>query len=396
MTNPPEGLRDGPVYLDHNSTTPVDPRVVAAMLPYLTTHFGNPSSGHAYGGPPRRALETARGQVAGLIGATDGRVVFTGAGSEADVLAIFGTVLARLAGAPGGSGEVEVITQPTEHPAVLEACRALHERHGVRVTYLPVGADGRVGPDDLAAAIGPRTALVSVMAANNETGVLQPVRELARVAHAHGALFHTDAAQAVGKIPVDVGELGVDLLTVVGHKMYAPKGIAALYAGPGVRLAPVILGGGQEGGLRSGTEPVPLAVALGEAADLARRELAAGEAERLRDLRDLLHERLDAALPGRVRLNGHVTERLPGTLNIAIDGADGAAILAAAPGVAASTGSACHTGQDTPSPVLDAMSSDVTVAPLRLSVGRWTTRDEIAHAADEIAAAARTLSLAGH
>lgn len=388
MTGRPDGLRDGPVYLDYNSTTPVDPRVTEAMLPYLTTHFGNPSSGHAYGERPRRALAAARGQVAGLIGAAAEEIVFTGAGSEADVLAVFGAVLARLTERPGAA---EVITQPTEHPAVLEACRALAERHGVRVTYLPVGADGRVDPADLEAAIGPRTALVTIMAANNETGVLQPVGPLARIARAHGAVFHTDAAQAAGKIPVDVGALGVDLLTVVGHKIYAPKGIAALYVRSGVRLEPVIVGGGQERGLRAGTEPVAPAVALGTAAELARAELADGGPERLRALRDRLHRRLADALPGRVRLNGHAGQRLPGTLNVVIDGVDGAELLAATPGIAASTGSACHTGQDGPSPVLDAMGTAATTYPLRLSLGRWTTEAEVDDAAERIATSARTL-----
>jgi len=282
-----------------------------------------------------------------------------------------------------------VITQPTEHPAILEACRALRDRHGVRVTYLPVGGDGRVDPADLAAAIGPRTALVSIMAANNETGVLQPIDRLARIAREHGAVFHTDAAQAAGKIPLDVTELGVDLLTVVGHKMYAPKGIAALYVRSGTRLEPVILGGGQVRGLRAGTEPVALAVALGAAAELARAELADGGPDRLRALRDRLHRRLEEALPGRVHLNGHAEHRLPGTLNVTITGVDGAALLDATPGVAASTGSACHTG--TASPVLAAMQSGPPVTPLRLTLGRHTTPTDIDQAATLLTTAAQTL-----
>ncbi len=267
--------------------------------------------------------------------------MFTGGGSEADTLAIRGAVLAR--GAPAGA---QVITQPTEHPAVLEACAALARLHGTEVTYLPAGGDGRVDPASLQAAITSRTVLVSVMAANSETGVLQPVRELAAVARDQGALFHTDAAQAAGKIPIDVHDLGVDLLTVVGHKMYAPKGIGALYVRAGVPLEPLVYGGGQERGLRAGTENVALAVALGEAARLAATELASGGPQRLRELRDLLHRRLDEQLPGLVSLNGHPQLRLPGTLNVSITGVPSGQLLAAAPGVAAATGSACQAHRD--------------------------------------------------
>jgi cysteine desulfurase len=229
------------------------------------------------------------------------------------------------------------------------------------------------------------------MLANNEAGTLQPIAELARIAHEHGALFHTDAAQAVGKIPVDVDDLGVDLLTVVGHKMYAPKGIAALYVRAGARLEPLIYGGGQERGLRAGTENVALAVALGAAADLAGADLAAGEPERLRGLRDELHRRLAEQLPDRVLLNGHPTQRLPNTTNLALTPHDGNAVLAAAAGVAASTGSACHTGTTQPSPVLTAMAlpDARTSSAVRLSLGRWTNTDDITHAANRLAAAAR-------
>jgi cysteine desulfurase len=324
------------IYLDYNATTPTDPRVVEAMLPYLNTHFGNPSSGHAYATAPAEALATARHQVASLIGAHPDEIVFTGSGSEADNLAIRGTALAR--------GGVHVVTQRTEHPAVLAACDALRRLHGVRVTALPVDGRGQVDPAALTAVLTDRTALVSIMLANNETGTLQPIAELARIAHEHGALVHTDAAQAVGKIPVDVDDLGVDLLTVVGHKMYAPKGVAALYVRTGVRLEPLIYGGGQERGVRAGTENVALAVALGAAADLAAADLTAGEPERLRDLRDELHRRLADQLPGPVELNGHPTQRLPNTANRSLTGYDGNTLLAAVASVAASTGSACHTG----------------------------------------------------
>jgi cysteine desulfurase len=384
----PAGLRGGPIYLDYNATTPVDPRVIEAMLPYLTTHFGNPSSSHYFAEQPRRALATARQQVADLIGAAAEEIVFTGSGSEADTLAIHGVVMAHRR-----PSEVHVITQVTEHPATLEACRALHRRYGTEVTYLPVGPDGRVSPQDLADAITPRTALVSIMAANNETGVLQPIDKLARVTRQHGALFHTDAAQAAGKIPIDVERLGVDLLTVVGHKIYAPKGVAALYVRSGVLLEPLVLGGGQERGLRAGTENVALAVGLGAAADLARHDLADDGRQRLQGLRDLLYQRLNEHLPGRVRLTGHPAQRLPGTLHIGIIGVRGDDLLAATPAIAAATGSACHAHSQEPSPVLLAMPHDrgQALSALRLSLGRWTTRSDVERAAEAIATTAHCL-----
>jgi cysteine desulfurase len=380
----PSGLPEGPIYLDYNATTPIDPAVTEAMLPYLTGGFGNPSSDHHYGTAPRAALERARGQVAALIGAAAGRIVFTGSGSEADNLAIRGAVLAA------GIDRPHVITQRTEHPAVLATCRALQRWHGVDVTYLPVNGDGVVDPAELAAAFTEHTVLVSIMAANNETGALQPIAELARVTHEHGVVFHCDAAQAVGKIPLDVTELDVDLLTVVGHKMYAPKGIAALYIRSGVTLEPLIYGGGQEHGLRAGTENVALAVALGAAAQLAADDLAAGGHHRVRQLRDRLHDRLDCGLSERVLLNGPAAARLPNTLNISILGITGHSLLAATPGIAASTGSACHSGGHRPSPVLTAMGLDADrgLSALRLSLGRWSTRDDIDRAAELITVSA--------
>ncbi|MFL6072730.1 MAG: cysteine desulfurase family protein [Mycobacteriales bacterium] len=373
-----------PLYLDHNATTPVDPRVVEAMLPYLGEHFGNPSSAHAYADAPRAALARARDQVAALLGAS-GRIVFTGSGSEADNLAVRGAVLAR------PEDRRHVVTQRTEHPAVLAACDALARLHGVEVTSLPVDGEGLVDPGALEAALTPRTALVSIMYANNETGTVQPVAELARAAHRHGALFHTDAAQAAGKLPVDVTALGVDLLTVVGHKMYAPKGIAALYVREGVELEPVVYGGGQEGGLRAGTENVALAVALGAAAELAGAEADGGAHDRLRALRDRLHRRLADRLPGLVTLNGHPHRRLPNTLNLSIAGTRADALLASTPELAASTGSACHAGMTEPSPVLTAMGlpPDRALAAVRLSLGRWTTEADVDRAADLLAGAVR-------
>ncbi len=387
------GLLVGPVFLDYNATTPTDPRVVEAMLPYLTTHFGNPSSGHDYGTTPAEAIAVARHQVARLIGADPGEIVFTAGGSEADNLAIRGAVLTHHTRGTS-SARVHVVTQRTEHPAVLAACDALHRLHGVQVTYLPVDVHGQVDPAALAAALTDHTALVSIMMANNETGTLQPIPELARIAHDHGALFHTDAAQAVGKIPVDVADLGVDLLTVVGHKMYAPKGVAALYARAGTPLEPLVYGGAEERGLRAGTESAALIAALGAAADLAATDLTAGEPHRLRGLRDELHRRLAEQLPGRVLLNGHPTQRLPNTANLALTPHDGPALLAAA-GVAASTGSACHTGTTQPSPVLTAMGlpDAQTRSAIRLSLGRWTTTEDITQAANRLAAVAAGTAL---
>jgi cysteine desulfurase len=375
------GLVDGRVYLDYNATTPVDPRVVEAMLPYLTGLFGNPSSDHPYADGPREALAASRGQVAALIGARAHEIVFTGSGSESNLLALRGAVLAA------GRPDAHVITQATEHPAVLATCRALGRLHGVRVTVLPVDDDGLVDPAALAAALTERTVLVSVMAANNETGALQPISELVALAHRRGALMHCDAAQAAGKIALDVRALGVDLLTVVGHKMYAPKGTAALYVREGVRLEPVVYGGGQEHGLRAGTENVALAVALGAAAELAAAELRDGTPARLAALRDGLHRSLADALPGRVHLNGPVKQRLPNTLNVSIDGIRGHELLTATPQIAASTGSACHSGTHTPSPVLTAqgLPAERALGAVRLSLGRWSTPADI-----ETAAAALT------
>jgi cysteine desulfurase len=390
------GLAVGTVFLDYNATTPVDPRVVDAMLPYLREQFGNPSSGHEHGGAALAAMTTAREQVARLVGAHADEIVFTGSGSEANNLAIRGAVLAARAkrasepSGSGGSGTALVVTQSSEHPAVLATCAALQRLHGVDVTYLPVDRHGMVDPADLATAITDRTVLVSIMLANNETGTIQPVADLARIAHEHGVLIHTDAAQAVGKIPVDVTELDVDLLTVVGHKMYAPKGIAALYIRRGVALEPVVYGGGQEHGLRAGTENVAAIVALGTAADLAAADLRRGEPERLRRLRDELHSQLVQRWPGPVELNGHPDRRLPNTVNLSLPPRQGDALLAAASGIAASTGSACHTGDTQPSPVLTAMGvpEHEALSAIRLSLGRWSTADDVQRAADAVLAAA--------
>jgi cysteine desulfurase len=380
MTTTHPGLRDGPIYLDYNATTPVDPIVFEAMLPYLSTHFGNPSSTHYFGQVTRQAIDTARKQVAQLLGCTTGEIIFTGGGSESDNLAIRGVALARRA-----SGN-HIITQVTEHPGVINTCNALERLHGLRITYLPVDAYGRVSPADVEAAIDGQTILVTIMHANNETGTLQPIAEIAEIAHRHGVLVHTDAAQSVGKIPTRVEDLGVDLLTVAGHKLYAPKGIGALYVRRGVQLEPVIYGGGQESGHRAGTENIAHMVALGAACVLAQEQLAESQS-RVQRLRDRLEQRLAEFLPGSVNLNGHRSERLPNTLNISIDRVIGEEVLAATPQIASSTGSACHEGSTDPSPVLMAMgyTRERALGALRLTLGRWSTEEEVERAATLLA-----------
>jgi cysteine desulfurase len=374
MTHP--ALLNGPIYLDYNATTPVDPLVVDAMLPYLSIYFGNPSSSHAYAQLPRQAIAKARAQLAELLGCAPDEVTFTGCGSESDTLAIRG---AALANRQRGN---HIITQVTEHPAVLNVCRALERLHGFRVTYLPVDSTGYVNPADIEKAIDDQTILVSIMHANNETGTIQPIAHIAEIAHRYGALMHTDASQTVGKISTRVADLGVDLLTVAGHKLYAPKGIGALYIRHGIHLEPAIYGGGQEAGRRAGTENVAYMVALGAAAELAYQQLPTGQ-ERLRQLRDLLLQRLQNLLPGQIHLNGHPSERLPNTLNISIDGVIGEEVLATTPALASSTGSACHEGSTEPSPVLLAMghTHERALGALRLTLGRWSTEEEVMRSA---------------
>jgi cysteine desulfurase len=379
-----------PIYLDYNATTPLDPAVVEAMLPYLRQHFGNPSSTHAYGKAAHDAVDLARQQVAELLGAMPEEVVFTGGGTEASNHAIKGAVFAKFRGIFGRwAKDAHVITSAVEHPATLAPCEFL-KRLGCRVTVLPVDRHGRVDPDDVRKAIDRRTTLISIMHANNEVGTLQPIKEIAAVARERGVLVHTDAAQSLGKVPVDVNELGVDLLTVAGHKLYAPKGVGALYVRRGVKLEPLIHGAGHEGGRRAGTENVPYLVALGTACAVARQSLPQAT-DRLRQLRDRLWERLRAALGDRILLNGHPEHRLPNTLNVNFLGHTGADLLQRVPEVAASTGSACHEGSVRLSPVLEAMAvpPEVGRGAVRLSVGRFTTEDEIDRAAEALVARAR-------
>jgi len=375
-----------PIYLDYNATTPVDPAVLQAMLPYLSEQFGNPHSTHAFGTVAHMAMETAREQVASLIGARPGEVVFTSCASESINLAIKGVTF-RHRNRPGA----HLITSRVEHPAAVNACRYLAKEFGFALTLLPVDESGRVDPAEVRAAIRPETVLISLIHAQNETGVIQPVREVAAIAREAGVLFHVDSAQTIGKIPVNVAEIGCDLLTIAGHKLYAPKGVGALYVREGISLHPLIHGASYEGGRRAGTENVPYAVALGRACELAEVKLTTGEGRRLAGLRDRLQQRLGEALP--VRVTGANVERLPNTLHITVDGVIGNDLLSGCPQVAASTGSACHAGVSEPSEVLLAMgfSPERAVAALRLSLGRYTTPEEIEAAAEALIRAGREL-----
>jgi cysteine desulfurase len=368
-----------PIYLDHNATTPLLPEVVDAMLPFLREHFGNPSSGHVYGQRARSAVAKARAQVASLLGCDESEVLFTSGGTEANNLAIRGVMQAT-------KGRGHIVTTVIEHPATERPCAWL-ESQGVRITRLPVDEHGRTRLEAARAAITVGTSLVTAMHSNNETGVLQPIAELAALASEVGALVHTDAAQSVGKVPVRVRELGVDLASIAGHKLYAPKGIGALYVKRGTPLEPLLLGASHERGLRPGTENVASIVGLGMACEIAARDLEA-MSERTRALRELLWERLSASIPG-LALNGHREQRLPNTLNIRFPGVMGRAVLEGAPHVAASTGSACHDGHETASAVVLAMgvAPREAVGSVRLTLGRGTTEHEVLAAAEALARA---------
>ncbi|MEJ2623034.1 MAG: aminotransferase class V-fold PLP-dependent enzyme [Pseudolabrys sp.] len=374
------------IYLDYQATTPADPRVVEAMLPYFTRAFGNPHSRqHAHGWAAEDAVEAARRQVAALIGAPARGVIFTSGATEANNLAIKGA-------ARRDPRRIEIVTVSTEHKCVLEACRSL-EREGFRITVLPVRDSGLVDLDQLAGALSARTALVSVMAVNNEIGVIQPVAEIGRLARDHGALFHTDAAQAAGKIALDVEAMNIDLMSISGHKLYAPMGIGALYVRrqPGPRLRPLFDGGGQERGLRSGTLPLPLCVGFGVACDIARDEIEE-ESVRLAALCDRLLDALRARLPD-IRVNGDMMQRVAGNLNVAFPGIDAEDLMMEVKGVAVSSGSACTSAEVEPSYVLRALGlpDDLARASLRISLGRFTTEDEIDQAAALLAGGAERL-----
>ncbi len=366
-----------PVYLDYQATTPTDPRVVAAMLPFFTEEFGNPhATNHDYGRRAEEAVGAGRLAVANLIGADPKEIIFTSGATEANNLALTGCVEAHR------DGKNHLVVSQTEHSSVLEVCRLLEDK-GCQVTYLPVGENGLIDVARLGAAIGPRTLLLSVMAVNNEIGVIQPLKEIGAICRESGVLLHTDAAQAVGKIPIDVNAMGVHLLSLSSHKMYGPKGIGALYVRrrPRVRLRAQIVGGGQERGLRSGTVPTPLVVGLGEACILAAKNMVE-ESVRVRQLRDRFFDTVHASLPD-VFLNGDPTQRIPGNINLGFPQVDGLELIKSLDHVALSAGSACTAARPGSSHVLRAIGADDARArsSIRVGIGRFTSEAEIDFAA---------------
>jgi len=367
-----------PIYLDYNATTPHDPQVIAAMRPYLEEAFGNPSSGHWYGNQPRQAVMQARRRVAALLNCRSEEIVFTSGGTESNNQAIKG-----IAYASRDKGN-HIITSQIEHPAILKVCNYL-ENHGFKVTYLPVDETGRVSVADVAAGIKPQTILITIMHANNEVGSIQPIAAISELAREYGIPVHTDAAQSLGKIPAAVDTLGVDLLSVAGHKLYAPKGIGVLYIRNGVKLATLMHGAGQESGRRAGTENVLEIVGLGKACEIARRDLVKN-ADHMQAMRDRLHEGLKKKC-GPVRLNGHPHQRLPNTLSLSFQNREANRILEKiAPDIAASAGAACHSDTVEISHVLKAMNVPLVWAKgtLRLTTGRHTTAEEIDRAVQVI------------
>jgi cysteine desulfurase len=364
------------IYLDYNASTPIDPAVLSTMRPFLDGAYGNPSSGHWASALAKAALEDARGKVAALLGCASDEVVFTSGGSEANNLALKGLFFRRR------DRPSHVVTSQIEHPATLEPCRFL-ERLGASVTCVPVDGAGLVDPDDIRRAITKDTFVISIMHANNEVGTVQPIAEIGQIAREHGVSFHTDAAQSIGKIPTRVDELCVDLLSIAGHKVYAPKGVGALYVRRGIAIEPLIHGAGHERGRRAGTESTLLAAGLGTACAIAERQIGMPGVQRLRDL---FWERLHAGLGSQVVLNGHPALRLPNTLNVSFVGRVGADVLARLPDVAASTGSACHSDEIALSPVLKAMgiAAKVGMGAVRFSLGRGTTQAEIESVVDRL------------
>lgn len=384
--------RMNPIYLDYNATTPIGPEVAEAMLPFVRQHFGNPSSSHALGTFAKQAIEEARSQVAAMLKCRDEEVIFTSGGTESNNYAIKG-----VAGAYRPQGN-HIITSSIEHPAVIEVCRFLENpgwnNAGCRVSYLPVNEFGMLDPAEVEAAVTPQTILVSIMHANNEVGTVEPIREIADIAHRHGALMHTDCAQSIGKIPVSVDDLGVDLLTVAGHKLYAPKGIGALYIRSGVKLENLMHGATHEMEWRAGTENVIEIVGLGKACQLIDLNLARYHSH-MKQMRDRLENSLLDMFPS-ARVNGHPTHRLPNTSSISFKGLEANVILAELTGVAASAGAACHSDRVDVSSVLQAMEVPLEYAmgTIRFSVGRFTTADEVDRAVDDVGRVVTHLSQA--
>jgi cysteine desulfurase NifS len=373
-----------PVYLDYNATTPIDSEVAEAMHPYLFEHFGNPSSSHWYGIQTKRAVEKARRQVADLLHCSPEEVVFTSGGSESNNYAIKGTAFANRE-----KGN-HIITSAIEHPAVLKVCTYLAEK-GFQITYLPVDEFCLLKPRELQESITPHTILISIMHANNEVGTIQPIAEIAQIAKEHGIVFHTDAAQSVGKIPTRVDELEVDLLTIAGHKLYAPKGIGALYVRGGIRLEKLIHGADHEQDLRAGTENVLEIVGLGQACEIANRDLEKNMGH-MQKMRDLLYAGLRQQW-GEIRLNGHPEKRLPNTLSVCFKSIEANTLLAEIESVAASAGAACHSDSVRLSSVLEAMQVDLEYAmgTVRFSTGKMTTEEEVNHAVAVFVKTARRL-----
>ena len=368
------------IYLDHSSTTPLAPSVLAAMMPYMTDHTGNPSSVHTVGRRARQALANAREQMATILDCQIEDLVITSGGTESDNLALKGVV--EMYKEKGD----HIITSSTEHRAILDAAKSL-EKRGAKVTYLPVDKFGMVNPEDIRNAITDKTILISVMLANNEIGTINPVKEIGKIAKEKGVLFHCDATQGVGKIPVDVQDMGIDLMSFTSHKIYGPKGVGALYVrrkAPRVRLVPMIDGGGHERGMRSGTLPVPSIVGFGKAVELCAQEMAE-ETIRTKALRDRLHEGIASALE-EAYLNGHPTERLPGNLNISFAYVEGEALLMGVKEIALSSGSACTSATLEPSYVLRALGvgSDLAHSSIRFGIGRFTTAEEVEYTIDRM------------
>jgi len=370
-----------PIYMDNHSTTPCDPRVVEAMLPYFTEKFGNSASrNHSFGWEAEEGVDTARKQIAKLINADSKEIVFTSGATESNNLALKG--VAEMYREKGD----HIITSSTEHRAVIDPAKSL-EKKGVKVTYLSVDKTGTVNPDDVRNAITDKTILISIMLANNEIGTINPIKEIGKIAKEKGVLFHCDATQGVGKIPVNVQELGVDLMSFSAHKIYGPKGIGALYVrrrAPRVRLAPMLDGGGHERGMRSGTLPVPSIVGFGKAAELCEQEMAT-ESVRMMALRDRLKAGIMGAME-EVYLNGHPTERLPGNLNISFAYVEGEALLMGVKEIALSSGSACTSATLEPSYVLRALGvgSDLAHSSIRFGIGRFTTEEEVDYTIDRM------------